>query len=301
MLIDTNIKWPNNAKIAIAPLFLLESWPEDLGVAGSLNRGSDRPIPPSAHFKKDLSVIRDRWFGETVGIYRLLDILNKHSVKSTFFINGRIADRNGELIKLIHENGHEIATESYDHSYSFMKTPVEEKNDIIKSVKAIEKSIGTTPKGYLSPGLKPTFDTPRHLTETDFHYWVDFDDDEVPYWLITESGRVLVIPNMRYLNDYSTFSEAARTPENLFKIWKETFDFLYEEGSPENGKLMLWDNHVFISGRPNRSIYLAKFLDYVNQHDDVWVAKADEIYQWWNKNYKDYRVKKWDESYLSPP
>lgn len=301
MSFTTKISWPNDGKVVLATLFLLESWPEDLGMAGSLNRGSDRPIPSNAAYRRDLSVVRDRWFGETVGIYRVLNILKSHSVDATFFLNGRIATRNPNLVKQITEAGHEIATETYDHTYSFMKELEEEKADVRKSVDAIAGANGVKPVGYLSPGLKPTFNTPGILVEEKFRYWVDFDDDEWPYWMKVQNGRILVIPNMRYLNDYSTFSEAARTPESLFKIWKDTFDYLYEEASVGDGRLMLWDNHVFISGRPNRATYLSKFLKYVHEHKGATFTRADKLADFLHSDKVKLIERPWNESATLPP
>ena len=301
MSFESKISWPDDSKLVLAPLFLLESWPEDLGMAGSLNRGSDRSIPNNAVFKKDLSVIRDRWYGETVGIYRVLNILKNFSVQSTFFLNGRIASRNTQLVKLMKEAGHEVATETYDHTYSFMKNYEEEKADIHRSIEEIRSSINERPVGYLSPGLKPTFNTPSILVEEKFRYWVDLDDDEWPYWMQTGKGRILVIPNMRYLNDYSTFSESARTPEDLFKIWKDTFDYLYDESGEGDGRLMLWDNHIFITGRPNRSAYLAKFIKYVLEHKGTKFSRADQVANWCYEGNMKLMERIWDESSISPP
>ena len=301
MSFTSKISLPEDNKLVLAPLFLLESWPEDLGMAGSLNRGSDRPIPDAAPFKKDLSVIRDRWYGENVGIYRILNILKQFSVQSTFFLNGRIASRNRVLVEQIKNGGHEVATETFDHTYSFMKNYAEEKEDIRKSVDEITSAIGERPVGYLSPGLKPTFNTPNILVEERFRYWVDLDDDEWPYWMKVNAGKILVIPNMRYLNDYSTFSESARTPEELFKIWKDTFDYMYEEADKGDGRLILWDNHVFIAGRPNRSVYLSRFMKYVGEHKFVSFSRADRLADWCYEGNVKLLERTWDKSAISPP
>lgn len=296
-----SVSWPNDSRMVVSPMVLLESWPDDLGTSKSLNRGSDRPIPDDAVYKKDLSVVRDRWFGERVGIPRLLEIFSKLSVQTTFVVNGRIVERNPLLAKEILKGGHELAAETYDHTYSFMKTAEEERRDIRKSVEIFREKLQIRPVGFLSPGLKPTIHTPEILAKEGFQYWVELDDDEFPCWLNANGQRMLSIPNMRYLNDYSTFSERGRTPEELYKIWLDTFDYLYDESDVGDGRMMLWDNHAFIAGRPNRSHYLVKFLKYIQEKEGVMTSTAKGIADWWTEKYNNRPTEEWNEPSTVPP
>src|SRR5207245_11639682 len=85
------IKWPDGACIAITPCVAFETWPEDLGGPFSQQQQNRRGWPKNATTKKDLSVITDREFGERVGIYRFLDILEQEKTQTSSFPN-RITD-----------------------------------------------------------------------------------------------------------------------------------------------------------------------------------------------------------------
>src|SRR5487761_2422436 len=122
----TPIQWPDRARIAVLPCVAFETWPDDLGRPGTLNRSNRAPFPANARFKKDLCVVSDRQYGERVGIFRMLDIFAEEGIKTTFFINGSTAEIHPEIIKEIKAAGHEIGTESYIHNYNYMKRPEEE-------------------------------------------------------------------------------------------------------------------------------------------------------------------------------
>ena len=84
---------------------------------------------------------------------RLLKILNEHNTKATFFVLGWIADKHPELIKDIHDGGHEIACHGYCHKPIFLMSKKEFAKDIDKAKKAIKKSCGVNPVGYRAPSF----------------------------------------------------------------------------------------------------------------------------------------------------
>ena len=79
------IKWPDGARIAITPCVAFETWPEDLGGAGSLQQENRRAFSKNAVTKKNLAIITDREFGERVGIFRILEIFQKEGIQTSFF------------------------------------------------------------------------------------------------------------------------------------------------------------------------------------------------------------------------
>ncbi len=287
------IKWPEDARIAIVPCVAFETWPEDVGMPGSLNVSNRAPFPLQARFKKDISIITDRQYGERVGVFRIIDLFEREGVRTTFFINGITAEKFPEIIKEIKQKRHEIATESYIHDYNFMKTYEEEKQDLQKTKEAIEKVLGETPKGYLSMGVQPTENTPLIIAKEEYNYWADPQHEDIPYTLKVGDKTLVVLDYLLYLNDYSSYNWNGRTPEELLKIWKDCFDYLYEEGEAGNPKTMIWGLHPFLTGRPYRAKILKEFIRYAKGHPRVWFARCIDIAGWWLKNYKDTHVEAW--------
>ncbi|WP_080874715.1 polysaccharide deacetylase family protein [Oceanobacillus timonensis] len=84
-------------------------------------------------------------------IPEMLQILKEHQVKATFFIEGKWAQNNSSLVKMIKEEGHIIGNHAYDHpdmatlDKSNARTQIEETNQILKTI------TGDTPKWFAPP------------------------------------------------------------------------------------------------------------------------------------------------------
>lgn len=72
----------------------------------------------------------------------LLDVFDEKNVKATFFIEGRWAEKFPDLLKLIHDNGHEIGNHGYSHAHHAQLSYEENLNEIKKAEQAIEKILG---------------------------------------------------------------------------------------------------------------------------------------------------------------
>ena len=59
---------------------------------------------------------------------------------------------------------------------------------------------------------------------------------------------------------------------------------LYEEGETAP-KMMSVGLHCRLVGRPGRAAALARFLDYVQGHDKVWVARRIDIARHWHDHH----------------
>ena len=74
------------------------------------------------------------------------------------------------------------------------------------------------------------------------------------------------------------------TGEDFFRLLKDAFDLLWQEGAQRPG-MMSVGLHGRISGHPARAMALARFLDYVQAHDSVWICRREEIARHWMAEY----------------
>ena len=73
----------------------------------------------------------------------ILDILKAHDVKATFFILGRMADTNPEILQRVHREGHAIGHHSYGHDYKYLySSPDNFMADINKTAQAFKRILG---------------------------------------------------------------------------------------------------------------------------------------------------------------
>lgn len=84
---------------------------------------------------------------------KILENFKKLNVKATFFVLGWVAERDPELIKLIVEEGHELACHGYYHQKIFNQTPEEFREDLMKSKALLEKISGVKVNGYRAPSF----------------------------------------------------------------------------------------------------------------------------------------------------
>jgi polysaccharide deacetylase family protein (PEP-CTERM system associated) len=90
---------------------------------------------------------------------RLLNLFDKYDTKATFFILGWIAEKVPELITLIEDRGHEIASHGYSHSLITQVTPVFFNNDIKKALNVTRKCVKQNIIGFRAPSFTITKNT----------------------------------------------------------------------------------------------------------------------------------------------
>ncbi|WP_432353138.1 polysaccharide deacetylase family protein [Sporosarcina sp. A2] len=83
---------------------------------------------------------------------KLLTLLKKHEVKATFFVLGHKANQHPDIIRRIHEEGHQIGIHNYTHRPNWLMMPWTTTNFHLKKTSAIIESItGTKPYYYRPP------------------------------------------------------------------------------------------------------------------------------------------------------
>lgn len=84
---------------------------------------------------------------------KMLEILDKYNVKTTFFIGGTWAKENPELLKTIYAKGHEIASHGYKHKehgklgYTDNLTEIQTCHEIVKDILGIDMELFAPPGG----------------------------------------------------------------------------------------------------------------------------------------------------------
>jgi peptidoglycan/xylan/chitin deacetylase (PgdA/CDA1 family) len=119
----------------------------------------------------------------------------------------------------------------------------------------------------------------------DLLYSSDSYADDLPYWIHDYGKPHLIIPYTLDNNDmrFAT-NQGFNCGEQFFTYLKDAFDTLYQEGeiSP---KMMSVGLHCRLVGRPGRSKALARFLDYVLEHEQVWVCRRVDIARHWHQHH----------------
>jgi hypothetical protein len=91
----------------------------------------------------------------------------------------------------------------------------------------------------------------------------------------------LIIPYALDTNDFKFATNPGwMSGQDFFTYLKAAFDHLYREGEREP-EMMSIGLHLRLIGRPARADVLARFMDYVQRHDQAWVCRRVEIARHW--------------------
>lgn len=228
-----------------------------------------------------MSVMSHQAYGPLVGIPRILDLLDEHQIRSTFFVPGHTADRYPQAIRSLVAAGHEIAHHGYLHEQPTQLTRDEEIDALDRGLAALDEVAGVRPVGYRAPMWDLSWHTPGLLAERGFLYDSSLMDADHPYELAVDSGGSLVeIPIQWALDDWEQYcflpdvsgTGLIESPRKARELWQLEFDGLRRVGG-----CWVLTNHPFLSGRPSRAFELGDLMRYVRGHSDVWVASLSEI------------------------
>lgn len=81
----------------------------------------------------------------------MLEVLNKHQTKATFFLDGSWVKKNPELAKRIKEAGHEIGNHAYSHPDLQQRSMAETTEELKKTNDVIKQTLGVKPKWFAPP------------------------------------------------------------------------------------------------------------------------------------------------------
>lgn len=228
-------------------------------------------------------VMSHQAYGPLVGVPRILRILDRHGVRSTFFVPGYTAERHPGVVRDIVAAGHEIAHHGYMHESLQGVAPDEESRWFDRGMDALERVARVRPVGYRAPMWEPTWFTPALLHARGLLYDSSLMDAEVPYELAVDpgvgGGSVVEIPIHWSLDDWEQYcfvpgvSEGdIESPVKVREMWSLELAALREE----SGCFVL-TNHPFVTGRPSRAAVLDALIGQALGYGDVWVASLQEI------------------------
>lgn len=215
-------------------------------------------------------------FGPRVGVSRILGLLDRYKIKSTFFVPGWTAEKYPESVKEIVRRGHEVAAHGYMHeNLSELKSPEEEIQIFRKSVEILERVVGRRPVGYRAPHWEFTPRTITNLVRFGFRYDSSLMNDEKPYLIVDEgkSTGILELPVEWFLDDWPIFEIERRPPSEVFNIWIQEFEAIYAEKVP----YFLLTMHPQCIGRASRSEMLETLIRTIRKKRGVVFSRCVDL------------------------
>lgn len=279
--------WPNNARIAVQFVLNYEEGGEnhvEHGDAGSeqfLSEIIGAASFPAVHRSMD-SMYE---YGSRAGFWRIHHEFQKRNIPMSIFGVGMALARNPEVVQAIRDANYDVVSHGQRWLH-YQNIDLEtEREHMAQAISVLEALFGQVPMGWYTGRDSPNT---RQLLADFPCIQYDSDDysDDLPFWktLTNAAGENrphLVIPYTLDCNDMKFSSPGGfNTAEHFFQYLKDAFDVLYAEGETAP-KMMSIGMHCRLLGRPGRFKALQRFLDYIQQHEQVWICRRQEIAEHW--------------------
>ena len=281
-------RWPGRARVAVQFVINYEEGGESSilhGDPASEAFLSDvlgaQPWPGQRH----MNVESMYEYGSRAGFWRLWRLFSGHKLPVTVFAVASALPRNPEVVAAMREAGWDIASHGLKW-IDYRNVPAdEERAHMAEAIRIHTETTGERPLGWYT-GRSSENSLSLVLEEGGFAYSSDSYADDLPYWLNGPKGPHLIVPytldanDMRFINP-----QGFANGEAFFGYLTDAFDVLYAEGET-SPKMMSIGLHCRLAGRPGRFAALERFIEYVANHDRVWVASRLDIARHWHHEHR---------------
>ena len=280
-------RWPGGARVALQFVLNVEEGGERSLLHGDASSETflSEMASPAAFAARHLSMESLYEYGARVGVWRILREFERRELPLTIFAVAMALERTPDVAAACRELGHEIACHGWRWISYQEVDEATEREHIARAVASLERTTGERPRGWYTGRDSPN--TRRLVAEHGgFEYDSDHYGDDLPFWLQVETHdgtRVpqLVVPYTLDANDMRfASSQGFAQGDDFFVYLRDTFDVLHAEGA-ETPAMMSVGMHARLLGRPGRMRALQRFLDHVEAHDAVWVARRIDIARHW--------------------
>lgn len=281
------LTWPDGASVALCVLVSLEHL-EWFPAEGSF-------IPPSAvgygPYPRlfQLTGVSKFEYGNRVGVFRVMDVLEKHGIRATAAIDSRLALANPFLTRACLSREWEIV--AHGRAYSQMITAELDERDerayIEQTIEELELATGRRPAGWVGADYGESANTVRILAELGLRYVCDWANDEQPYRMTVPSGEMTALPVAIDLDDVFSHRIRRLRIRRWARMVVEACAQLGRDGR-ESGRVLVLHVHPYLIGHPFRIRYLDEALGTILERDSVWPATGSEIVDWYAQNARSY-------------
>jgi len=276
-------QWPGGANIAVQFVLNYEEGAENSVLHG--DQASEtflseivgaQPFP-----NRHMSMESLYEYGSRAGVWRVLRVFGRRELPLTIFGVAMALARNPQALAAFVQRGDEIACHGLRWVSYQLVEPEVERGHIAEAVRLMTELTGEAPLGWYTGRDSPQ--TRRLVVEHGgFLYDADSYADDLPYWTAVDGTNHLVVPYTLDTNDMRFASPGGfGSGDEFFTHLRDACDVLYAEGAAGSPKMLSIGLHCRLVGRPARIAALERFLDHVQAHDKVWIARRIDIARHW--------------------
>ncbi|MBD2234294.1 polysaccharide deacetylase family protein [Phormidium tenue] len=265
--------WPGGRRLAVYIALNLEHFAFGEGLGAELAPGGPQP-----------DVLNYAWrdYGNRVGVWRLLELVDQLELPVALLVNSAIYDYCPAVVAAFRDRNDEIV--AHGRTNSERQSTLSEADEaalIAETTQTLTQHEGQRPQGWLGPWIAQSTVTPDLLQEEGYTYLLDWCQDDQPIWFQTRRGRILSVPYPQEINDIPAIAVRRVSAKDFAEMIIDNFDEMLEQ-SHQQPLVYGIALHPYLVGQPFRLRHLRRALQHIasvarNQPNRVWLTHPGAI------------------------
>lgn len=259
--------WPDGRRLAVYIGFNVEHF--------EFGQGLGARLAPSG----DPDVLNFAWrdYGNRVGAWRCLDLFEEMRMPVGVLVNTALHDYCPELLAAFRERGDEMIGHGHTNAERQSDMPLEDERRLIAyCTERMTKEDGVRPRGWLSPWISESHDTPDLLAEAGYAYTLNWCHDDQPHPFRTRTGKLWSIPYPQEINDIPAVVGRLNSAEEFASMIIDCHDEMLAQ-SAKQPLVMGIALHPYLVGQPHRLRNLRRALSHIVTNGRAWLTTPGAI------------------------
>ncbi len=224
-------------------------------------------------------------YGMRCGMPRILELFAARGLPASTSINAGVIEAYPACAEAMLEAGWEFIGHGL-HQKS-MQGEADEAGLIEAALDKLQDFTGLATRGWLSPGLKESLETPDILKAQGIDYVCDWVVDDLPAWMETAHGPLIAMPYNLEVNDSIIYAVEKHASDEMYKRLRDSVA-TFETEFGQNPRMMALGLHPHLIGVPHRFGYLVRMIDELMARDDVIFMTGSQIADWFTAADQDF-------------
>lgn len=218
-------------------------------------------------------------YGMRAGLPRIIDAITERGLPASTSFNAGVIEAYPRAATAMRDAGWEFIGHGL-HQKSLNALESSEEAVIREVLDRIGAFTGTRPRGWLSPGLRQTHDTPDLLALLGVDHVYDWVVDDVPHWMSTRHGPLLAMPYNLEINDSIIFAIEKHSSDEMYLRLEKTLR-LFEREVRKSPRVLALGLHPHLIGVPHRFGSFERMLDTLMASPAVTFMTGSQIADWY--------------------
>ena len=217
-------------------------------------------------------------YGMRAGLPRILDLLDGIPAATSF--NAGVIDAYPPAAEAMLRAGWEFIGHGM-HQKAVNAVDGSEEQLIRACLDKIEAFTGSRPRGWLSPGLRETLDTPDLLKKAGIDYVCDWVVDDLPSWMTTKHGPLVAMPYNLEINDSIIYAVERHATGEMLRRTEHSLR-RFEGETAQNPRVFGIGLHPHLIAVPHRIHELEAMIELLRESAQTVFTTGSAICDWFS-------------------